>query len=105
MSADYRSGDRIVTNGSVHVLSADEASMLRGGGMLVQLPTRIDVVPPAVVSLVNDAVTRARRAFEELGGVDDDAISATYEDGILEVTVHMPVQATERHAVPISRNQ
>ena len=38
-------------------------------------------------------------------GVDDDAISATYEDGILEVTVHMPVQATERHAVPISRNQ
>jgi HSP20 family protein len=38
-------------------------------------------------------------------GVDDDAISATYEDGILEVTVHMPVQATERLAVPISRNQ
>jgi len=78
MSADYRSGDRIVTNGTVHVLSADEASMLRGGGMLVQLPTRVDVVPPAVVSLVNDAVTRARRAFEELGGVDDDAISAFF---------------------------
>lgn len=38
-------------------------------------------------------------------GVDEDAVSATYQDGILEVTVHMPAQTTERTSVPISRNR
>lgn len=37
-------------------------------------------------------------------GVDEDAVSATYQDGILEVTVHLPAQTAERHAVPISRS-
>lgn len=75
MSADYRAGDRIVTNGTVYVLSEADASSLRDGGLFIQLPTRVEVVAPDVVSLTRDAVTRAVHGFVELGSTPDEAIT------------------------------
>lgn len=36
-------------------------------------------------------------------GVDESAIHATYEDGILEVVVTMPSPSAERHSVPVTK--
>lgn len=38
-------------------------------------------------------------------GVDESAIQATYEDGILEVIVTMPSASAERHTVPVTKGR
>lgn len=38
-------------------------------------------------------------------GVDESAIHATYEDGILEVIVTMPSLSAERHTVPVTKGR
>jgi HSP20 family protein len=38
-------------------------------------------------------------------GVTQENVAATYSDGILEVTVHMPDVTDQRHSIPVSRGE
>ena len=93
----YRSGDHFVLNADLPGVDPESVDISVDNGTLTIKAERLDSVPGDVQWIASERFTGTYMRQLALGdGIDDQAISARYENGVLSVTLPVAEKAKPR---------
>ncbi len=93
----YRSGDHFVLNADLPGVDPESVDISVDNGTLTIKAERMDSVPGDVQWIASERFTGTYMRQLALGdGIDDQAISARYENGVLSVTLPVAEKAKPR---------